>query len=156
MSLKMRVERQAGALPCVHLIGSIDEHARIEEVLSTIQEESTLDLSQIERINSVGLISWLKWMVHLTSKQRISVNIISYCLTTYANQLLDLFGSAKVKACMAPYYCPSCKTNIEVAVSADDVRASKDEPPPKPCPTCRSPMDFDEMDQYFAFLRGQA
>ena len=156
MTLKMRVERKGGLLPRVHLSGSIDEHSRLEEVLGAIQEDATLDLSLIDRINSVGLLSWLKWMGVLTKKHRISVEIISYGLAIYAAQLLDLFGSAKVRSCMAPYYCPSCKTNREVPVGAEEVDASKGAPPVKKCPQCASPMDFDEMDQYFAFLRTQA
>ena len=156
MSLKMSMQKKEGYLPRIHLTGSIDEHSRIEEVVGSIKEDASLDLSQIDRINSVGLIIWLKSMGQLTKTYRISVDVISYCLATYANQLLDLFGTAPIRACMAPYYCPKCKTNCEVLVSAVEVRAAKGAPPAKQCPKCNAPMDFDEMDQYFEFLRGQA
>lgn len=155
MSLRMQVERQPGVATRVKLVGSIDEHSPFEQIFGEIKEDASLDLSGIDRINSVGLIGWLKWIAQLTRAHRISVEIISYSLTTYANQLVDLFGAAKVRSCMAPYYCPSCNANLEVWVSTDDVRASPGAPPVKQCPRCSSVMDFDEMDQYFAFLRGQ-
>ena len=156
MTLKLRAERKDGALPRLFLSGSIDEHSPIEEVLGSIRVDAVLDLSLIERINSMGLMIWLKWIGILTANHRISIEIISYPLAIYAAQLVDLFGSAKARSCLAPYYCPSCKTNRELPVSAEEVRLTKGEPPPKKCPQCGTAMDFDELDQYFSFLNEPA
>jgi hypothetical protein len=153
MSLVVHVERGGAGPARVYLTGTIDERAPIQQILGEIKEDVVLNLSRIERVNSVGLLQWLKHIGPLTRTYRVEVEAISYGLSLQANQLTDLFGKAHVRSCLAPYFCPVCKTNRQVEVTAAEVAALTSGAPDKPCPECQSSMDFDDLDDFFSFLR---
>ena len=151
MSLSAEIKRQPNSLPRVILVGRIDESASIDQVLKAVTEDATIDMSQVQSINSIGLMRWVAAFTPLSDRFRLEIERVPYCLAIQANHVSDLFGRAHLKSCSAPYFCPSCKTNNEVGVEARELDASG-RPPDRLCPSCGGAMDFDETDGYFAFL----
>jgi hypothetical protein len=56
-----------------------------------------------------------------------------------------------VRSCKAPYYCPSCNTEVEVLVEASDL--PPEGVPTKHCDHCGSEMELNELEEFFSFLR---
>lgn len=152
MSLTAEVKRQPNSPLRVALVGRIDESASIDYALKGVTEDATIDLSQVQSINSIGLMRWVATFTPLSDRFRLEIERVPYCLAIQANHVSDLFGRARLKSCSAPYFCPSCKTNSEITVEARELEASGGKPPDRRCPVCAGAMDFDETDGYFAFL----
>ncbi|MBI3183532.1 MAG: hypothetical protein HYZ28_15450 [Myxococcales bacterium] len=147
----MTVERSSEGTPTLTLAGSLDEHCNLGADVAEPPAGAVLNLAGIRRINSVGVLHWLKWIKALTEVKEIWVDAVPYNLVVQANHLVDFFGKAKVRSCLVPYYCPRCKTNVEREVKVEEVGPSQ--APVKRCEKCNTEMDFDEVDEYFAFLR---
>lgn len=154
MPLEVQVVRSGEQPPRYVLKGQIDERSQLGTVVGELANGGILDLTGIERINSAGLLLWVRWVVKATEGRGISVEGISYPMAVQANQLLDLFGSARVVSCLAPYYCPRCNAARTVLVTAEELR-DRAQIPPRNCNSCSTAMQFDELDDYFQFLRPQ-
>lgn len=152
MPLEVQVVRSGEKPPRYVLKGQIDERTQVDKLVGTLDQGAVLDLTGVERINSAGLLIWVRWINKATDGRGISVEGISYPMAVQANQLLDLFGSAQIVSCLAPYYCPRCNAARTVVVTADEVRGGV-QVPTRACATCGTPMQFDELDDYFQFLR---
>ncbi len=153
MALRVETIKTAAGATEYRLSGNIDERTRPVEELKAISGDGVLNLSAIDRVNSVGLVGWLRWISEASKTHQLSVEALSYNLATLANQISDLFGAAPVRSTLAPYFCPKCGNNHELLVTREEVLASPSGPPAKSCPACRGALDFDEMDDYFVFLR---
>lgn len=159
MSLQCRVVVKAGSPPQAYLSGAIDENAPLAAIFAELaaaaaapENEITVFMQGVNRVNSIGVRNWVQEIERLTKSRRIRIEGLSYPLAMQANSVANLMGSAEVASCMAPYFCGLCEANRTVSVSRADVDASP-LPPAKACPDCGSPMEFDEVDEYFAFLR---
>jgi hypothetical protein len=137
----------------VTLAGALDESADLAGLFGRIDRDCIINLRDVERINSMGVHNWIVYMTRATGRIRIVVDEISYGLVQNAIAVANLFGSADVRSCMAPYACARCDSHVMVSVKRDEVVAAGGEPPPKQCTRCGSAMDFDEIDGYFSFFR---
>jgi hypothetical protein len=140
----------------VHLAGAIDEHSDVTSAFSQMEAldgaSLVLNLEGVIRINSIGLRQWIPLLARLCKARSVVVEGVSYPFVLQANNVSNVFSSAQVKSCVAPYYCSMCEASRTVLVQSDEVRV-RDEPPEKKCPDCGAPMEFDELEDYFAFLR---
>lgn len=151
--MAVRIETDASSDVARFLLaGTIDSDFNLAAELPELPPRAVLDLSRIERINSVGLLHWLRWIQGASAGKDIAVEGVSYSFVLQANNLVDLFGRAKVRSCLAPYFCGKCRAAREALVRAEEVGADL---PVKHCESCGSQMEFDELDEYFAFLRRQ-
>lgn len=143
----MNIERKGGK---VYLSGVINENSDFSPLL---KETSPLkiDFSGVQRINSVGVRSWMKFL-----SQWGDDKLLEYweCSVVIVDQL-SIIGSlrgvrkkvATVKSVYLPSECTSCAKESEVRVSEDDYR--KD--PSllsylKPCPHCGDRQIFSIPD----------
>ena len=154
--LRASFDKAADGTQLVTLVGSIDENADLEGVFSRFTGDTTLNLRGVERVNSMGVHRWVPLITAFTARHRLIVEEISYALVQNANFVANLFGSATIRSCVAPYYCTACKDNCSVAVSAEEVAAHGFDPPPKRCVRCNSALEFDELDGYFAFFKSRS
>jgi len=139
------------------LAGSIDENADLDSIFSKLTGDTVLNLRGIDRVNSMGVHRWVPIVTAFTARHRLLIEEISYALVQNANFVANLFGSATVVSCIAPYYCSTCKDNCSVTVTGEEVAAHGfEEPPSKRCVRCNSVMEFDELDGYFAFFKSRS
>ena len=54
---------------------------------------------------------------------------------------------------MSPYYCGTCDVNELVEISYQQLLESDWKAPDVQCPTCKGTFDFDELENYFAFMK---
>ena len=134
----------------VSLGGAIDENADLEGMFSRLRGDAIFNMQNVERVNSMGVHRWIPLVTKFSKQHRLVIEEISYALVQNANAVANLFGTGYVRSCMAPYYCAACKDNCTMTVGENEVVANT--PPPKRCPKCSSPMEFDELDGYFTFF----
>ena len=155
MAIECRVV-QAPAPPHVYLSGAIDEHTDLDKVFADLQQVRPdpliLNLEGILRINSIGLRHWIPLVSQLSKSRTVVVEALSYPFVIQANNVANLLAGVEIRSCVAPYYCSLCEMNRTIVVSAEEIRAGE-LAPPKDCPECGTEMEFDELEDYFAFLR---
>jgi len=140
----------------VELSGAIDENSDVQGMFERLPADAVLNMRAVERVNSMGVHRWVPLVTRFSAKQRLLIDEISYPLVQNANSVANMFGTAQVRSCMAPYYCARCQDNVTVPVTASEVAATDYAPPDKQCGRCRSMMEFDELDGYFAFFKNRA
>ena len=156
MSVQCRVVAGASGQPQAYLTGVLDENAPLQQVFAELaastREDVTVFMQGIIRVNSIGVRNWVREITGFTRARRVTIEGLSYPLAMQAINVSNLMGTAEVVSCMAPYFCGLCEANRMVLVSRADLAASA-APPSKACSDCGSPMEFDEIDEYFSFLR---
>lgn len=146
-------EKRTDGPQLVSLSGAIDENADLGGVFSQLTGDTILNMRGVERVNSMGVHHWIPIATAFAAKHRLYIDEISYAFVQNANVVANLFGAARVRSCMAPYYCASCKKNYTLPVTDKEVADAGDAPPPKLCERCNAALDFDELDGYFSFFK---
>ena len=136
----------------VALTGAIDENTDLQALFAGFTGDIVLNLQNVERVNSMGVHRWIPIVTRFSSQHLLVIEQISYALVQNANVVRNMFGSARVRSCMAPYFCAKCKNNCTMTVT-DDEMAEAETPPLKHCGQCGSEMEFDELDGYFSFFK---
>lgn len=151
-----RLEPQDDGSTRIHLAGVIDEETDFAALWSRVDGAGAveLDLSGIERLNSIGVHRWIEAIGRFSANRSVTVVACSYVVALQANCVANLFGRSVVRSCHAPYYCPTCRESRMVLVSAEDVAGRTI--PVKRCGACSTEMTFDELDNYFDFLLPRA
>lgn len=155
-TLRSRFEIAPDGRTRVELSGAIDENSDINGVFSQMAGPVVLNMRGVERVNSMGVHRWVPHVTRYSAQYPLAIEDISYSLVQNANAVANMFGTAKITSCMAPYFCASCNDNVTISVTADDVAVAGQAPPVKQCGRCRAVMEFDELDGYFAFFKDRA
>ncbi|MEQ1737643.1 MAG: hypothetical protein ABL886_14715 [Rhodoglobus sp.] len=137
----------------ITLSGGLDESADLDGLFARIDRACILNLRGVERVNSMGVHNWLVAISKVSSKHRLVVEEISYGLVQNAIAVTNLFGSADVVSCLAPYACARCDAHVVLTVRREEVFAAGGGPPTRQCERCGSNMEFEEIDGYFSFFR---
>lgn len=137
----------------VVLRGSIAETVDIAAVFAGIDKPLMIDLSGVTRINSIGLKHWVSAFGPLSKAVHVDIEGVPYAFVMQANCIRNVFGDAAVRSCLAPYFCASCNASRSPVVTLADLEGAGGGIPVKVCEGCNKPMEFDEFDGYFAFLR---
>jgi hypothetical protein len=148
---EVAVTADSGGRERVSFSGSIDEHADLAAAFARIHGDAILDLSGVERMNSIGVHRFIPLMNAVAARHRISVRALSYPVALQAGCVANLFGDAHLESCLAPYACPRCRAVHTLEVSVDEVRKSGGRAPARRC-ECGAELDFDELDSYFVVL----
>lgn len=154
-SLRITTAQAPDGYQLVALAGAIDENADLEGMFAQLTGDTILNMRSVDRLNSMGVHRWVPFVSRFSARHRLVIEEISYAVVQNANAVANLFGSARVRSCMAPYYCSVCKDNCTMTVTVREVAESRQDPPPKRCLRCATAMEFDELDGYFSFFKSQ-
>ena len=142
----LRVDEQPGDV-IVRLAGVISETSKLE-VPDPRGRRVVIDPGAVERINSLGVRSWLGMMERLeASASEVVFMNLPPVLVSQASMISSFLGRARVETFLSPWICPSCDT------THDQLHRGTD---PLPlaiaCPTCQTPMELDwDRDHFTAF-----
>lgn len=149
--MTMKITRSAGV---VFLSGVIDENADFSPLL---QEEAplSLNLSGVERVNSVGLRSWMRFMVQWGDKTLKYLE----CPVVVSDQIAIIPAlrgiksrSAQVISAMIPYECYSCQHQEDLRVTDSQFSPQPDPKALNPeCPKCKEEMELVNPGQLSIF-----
>jgi anti-anti-sigma regulatory factor len=137
----------------VELNGIIDEFADLPKLAEQLTAPSvTLDLGNVQRINSIGVRVWIQLMQKLAGKT-ISLVRCSPSFVEQLNCIQGFRGNAQVKSVLLPYACEKCANGFSLEAQIQ----GKTAPPVSdtaPCPTCGTPGEFDDLpDRYLNFVQ---
>jgi len=155
-TLQARFETGPAGFGLVVLAGAIDENSDLVGLFERMTGDTVLNMRAVERVNSMGVHGWIPWVTRFSANHLLMIDEISYALVQSANAVANMFGSAQVRSCMAPYFCATCKDNVTVAVTSYEVASTGWTAPAKQCARCGSAMEFDELDGYFDFFKMRA
>lgn len=141
--------------PTFVVSGGLTEFADVVRLQQELGPAAELDLGGITQVNSTGVREWLKFITLVTAaKQQLVLRRCSIAFVNQLNMIRRFAGGAKVASILAPFLCPECETASERLLELGagvDVNAKIAEP--LPCPSCGTPMMFDDVPSvYFSFL----
>jgi hypothetical protein len=151
-SLRVAVERREPGLECVRLAGSISEGADLAGMFANIKSDVVINMREVERMNSMGVHRWIPLLEECGRRVTVLLEELSYAVVMQANCVANLIRPTAVRSLMAPYFCSQCNQARMMVVPAAEV-ATTTGVPARTCEACGASMEFDELDNYFAFLR---
>lgn len=132
------------------LVGVIDESA---DFSSLPDEPLLLDMSRISRVNSSGILQWVRW-----KRDRVSQPILERVSASFVlalSMVPELSKGAKIHSVLAPYVDLETDEQEELLLSTGqlaEIRESRVAPElPSPSTSRTLVLDEDE-ENYFGFL----
>ena len=143
-SLKCRVETRNGAT-VVSFAGHINEAADFTK-LKNLSGPLVFDLSEIDRINSLGVRDWIRLVREInTAGIELTFERCSPMIISQYGMISNFMGpSPRIKSVLVPYLCPACQhEHLQTQDVTPGVALSV--PLKLPCPKCQTPMDLDDL-----------
>lgn len=151
MAFRFTVEGQNPQL--VHVIGAINETSDLTPMFSGLTDDVVFSLEGVDKINSIGILNWVKAFTPFAKGRSVRVRNLSYPLANQAASISNLFAGAEIESSMAPYYCSKCQAEYLVPVERKEFLAAGAQIPNKNCSHCGSEMTFEELPTYFEFFK---
>jgi anti-anti-sigma regulatory factor len=137
------------------LSGTIDESADFVALLGQLPPAKLvkIDLSQIERISSVGVRSWINFMDKLMLQDmQVTLENCSVAIVRQLGMITQFRGHGVVRSVFAPYYCADCNLEqLRLVDLSGDVTAQLRTP--IACPSCGSELELDEEESLYTVLK---
>lgn len=153
----LKVDKQEkGDVIVLTFNGTIEEDTDLSSLVgSPTQLKWDIYLKGVQRINSMGVKTWVKFFQAVASKG-IQIKYLE-CSTAIVEQmnLLKNFGcGGTVVSMYLPYRCSKCSKELFTLFRVEDLQKLSFEVPPVQCPQCKSPANFDDLpEEYFGFLQ---
>src|SRR5690606_33706931 len=104
--------------------GNIDETDRLDQLLGEIDGPAVFICNDVQRINSVGVKSWIKFFGALFEKKKnITFKGFSPSLVEQLNVVKNFVGPAKVLSVIGPYQCESCGNAMDVEIPVSEIKS---------------------------------
>ena len=137
-----------------HLSGVLNEYADLSPLLKAA-EPLRLNMSQVSRLNSIGIRNFLKFLADWGPKGFVYEQAPSEFIDqiNMIPALLGLKHHGTVKSLFVPYECAKCEHEEDVLSDLADYTAVKTggEPPKRKCPKCGHEMTV-LTDSFFVFM----
>jgi ABC-type transporter Mla MlaB component len=149
--LMANVEQRGGSTQ-VTLAGAVTELANFE-TLKALRGAARVDLSGIERMNSLGVRAWCHFVRDAEAAGlALTFERCSPVIVEQIAMISNFFGArSQVASLMAPYYCEACGTEHTQLVERS-ANAPMVVPPVNTCPKCGKPAVVDEPENMYAAL----
>ena len=138
----------------IELHGIIDEFADLPKLAEELAAAPsvTIDLGNVQRINSIGVRVWVQLMQKLAGKS-VALVRCAPAIVEQLNTIQNFSGNAQVKSVMLPYSCEPCASafQLEAAIQGKTPPEVSDT---APCPKCGTEGEFDDLpERYLNFVK---
>lgn len=150
------VEQRRSGARLIKLAGVLDEHNRLGDLMEKVGAGTALiNLSGVERINSIGARDWVRWLSSIEARGIKPVLIAcSPAVVEHLNRTKNFAGNAIVKSFQIPYHCATCDLEKLLLVYVADMSESPNAAPVCTCDGCGGEMTPTvDLGSYFTFLR---
>ena len=155
MGQKLKIDRveEPGSTKLT-LKGVIDEDADFDAAFANVKPTVMVNLEGIEMINSCGVREWVHAIQAFPKSAKVIYEKLAPRIVEQVNYVANFLGHGKIASFYAPYFCPKCKKEENVLLSTEAIAKSfSGKAPSEKCPTCKSAMEFDDIEEeYFSFL----
>jgi hypothetical protein len=152
--LKYRVERRNGST-WLALMGHITEAADFTS-LKSLPAPLVIDLSGVDRINSLGVRGWIDFVHEVEATgHTLAFEKAPPIIVGQMSMILNFMGNSRVNSVLTPYVCPKCSTEHLELVDVGEGRQPHFATS-MPCPKCKAEMEFDDVLEMYTelFVRG--
>lgn len=132
--------------------GEIDVSADFSELVRRLRGRAIFRLSEIHRINSIGVREWVNFVSNLPGVTDLTFTHCAPAIVRQLNMIDNFRAGASIRSFYAPYTCETCRISHDKLV---DVSHLDDDglPPEAVCSECKGPLLFDEdPERYLGFL----
>jgi hypothetical protein len=146
----VRVQVQPdGSGTLLRLSGAIDESAHLVELVPRLRFPLTVDLGEIEFINSIGVREWVHFLRAVVPLGDVKLRKCSQAMVLQFNMVTDTVGGAHVDSFEAPYVCEACEVEESRLIDTAHMRPLPD----FACHDCGGKLIFAETaERYLGFL----
>ena len=140
--LKARIDQQGGGT-VVTLTGCINEATNLSQLVK-LPGPVVINLSRLDRINSIGVRRWMDF-VNACEAAGVAVVFerVSPIMISQITMISNFMGArSRVRSLDVPYRCTSCGTE---SVSTIVVATTAQLPSSVPCPKCKAPSELDDL-----------
>lgn len=147
----MKVDKQeSGDQIFLSFSGAIDEDSIFPPTPK--QKKVSVDLENIERVNSCGIREWVSWFKGFSQNQEVFLQNCKKVIIDQVNAVDGfLISNARVLSFYVPYYCDGCGH-----LTSKKLEVKKEMPKPEKaieCEKCKKQAELDVLPQkYFRFL----
>jgi hypothetical protein len=137
----------------LQLSGVLDETVRLTDLVPRLGQQITIDLGEVKRINSIGVLAWLRFMRQMNGR-KVMLRRCPPAVVEQMSMILGFRGSARVESVLAPYVCPKCHADRFEVIAAKE--AAQGRAPARTCGNCGGPtrLDDDEPERWLAPFQG--
>jgi anti-anti-sigma regulatory factor len=145
-SLRYRIEPQNG-INRIRLAGSIDETSDFTE-LTQVPAPIVIDLSELERINSLGVRAWISFVRDREAAGlSLTFERLPPIVVSQISMISNFMGTrSRITSVFVPYLCTACNHEHTALL---DVAPGVVVQPTLPCPKCNSTMLLDELPETY-------
>ena len=122
----------------VQLNGGLNEDFPFKDLIAELKGKETLtlqlDLSQIQRINSMGIREWFNFLRALAWPSTIILSECSTIFTQALSQIKELAHKCFVTSCHLSVWCSSCEDDFDARIELN--QNLLDQKVEFPCPRC--------------------
>lgn len=155
-SFQIRVAENEHGIPVYRISGTIDESADLSPLHELRGARVIFELSEIRRINSFGVRSWMETMRQIPSHVSVTFVGCSPPVVDQCNLVVGFRGHADIESFYAPLICNECDEQRVVLFDTARCLALGVALPPTACPRCGHTMEMDDLEEhYLHFLHAQ-
>ena len=150
-----------GDVTVMTLHGVIDEDADLRAIFIGLSGRVRFRMADVTDIDSCGVRGWIRLITPLMEKCTFEFEDVSLVMIKQFNTVMNIRGNGTVRSFKAPYFCEGCHKEVQEVLVLDKETKHLGNPealspPPRSCPTCKAPMEFDEIpERYFTFIELQ-
>ena len=134
-----------GTETAIHIRGNIDAFSPLDELIKQIDGPTAFDLSEIHRVNSHGVQTWIRFINAIEDKGPHRLLRCSPAVVDQMHIIANFHGAADVVSVMGPYYCDRCDLEVPVEIAA----AIEGDVPTASCPKCSQPMQLEDLPEKY-------
>ncbi len=142
-----------GTMTTLWLAGPIDEHTEqtLGEALKGIKTLAlTLDLAEVDYINSPGVRGWILAMRLCPPGVKPRFERCSIVFMDYRSLVPRMTQGGEIASVLVPYRCDACNKDESLLFAVKDLK--KDQTPSAVCKKCGAAMACDASDGFFDFM----
>jgi ABC-type transporter Mla MlaB component len=122
----------------IHLHGEISETTALWPILTRIMEAPRLDLEDVSRVNSAGVLRWMDFLRKIPSDVELRLRRISIPLVRQMLLVPAMSRRCVIESFLAPYECEDCDLDVtELITPGRDLFVPE-------CPSCGESMRLAE------------
>lgn len=135
------------------VLGTIDEATEFAELIPPSPMDVHVDMSGVDRINSLGVRQWLNFVADLErAGSRLGLHRCPPVVVGQLNMISNFAGTRGVVfSVLAPFACSHCGHEILQPVDLNQAQVSI--AATRPCDKCSRAMDFDDVLEIYLDFR---
>ena len=121
----------------IRLSGMLVDAIQFANLIGDVPEELRITCKDIQRINSVGTLSWMKYFENLSERKvKLVFSECSVAVIEQSGLISNFLCNGIIESMCVHFYCSSCKDDFTQCFKLSELKNFMISPPSPPCPKC--------------------